>query len=151
MSKPIIIDSCVLSEVFCTTAQKHNEYKPVLEAIQKGKCVMIYGGTKFLGEMGKLKKLIPLFIKMGKSGMIKHIDDKMVDIEQQRVEKIITHPDFDDPHLPAMSIVGNCHLICTEDKRCIPHLKRRELYSTHFRTPRFYLRDQHKNLLYDKW
>lgn len=151
MSKPIIIDACVLSKVFCSSAQGHEDFQPVLEALHKGKCFMIFGGSKFLGEMAKLKKLVSLFNIMKKNGMLKHIDDKRVDLEQRRVEQIITHPDFDDPHLPAMSIIGNCHLICTDDERCMPHLKRRDLYSTHFRTPRFYSRIGHKKLLYDRW
>lgn len=151
MSKPIIVDTCVLPKVFCTTDQGHKDFKPVLDAMQKGKCIMIYGGTKYLDEMAKLKKLFSIINKMKKCGVMKHLDDKMVDAEQRRIEQIITHPDFDDPHLPAMSIIGNCHLICTEDKRCIPHLKRRDIYLAHFRTPRFYTRVEHKRLLYDKW
>lgn len=151
MKKPIIIDTCVMSKVFCSTDQGHKDFKPVLDAMKKGKCIMIFGGAKFLGEMSKQKKLVPLINKMKNVGMMRRLDDKMVDVEQKKIEQIITHPDFDDPHLPAMSIVGNCHLICTEDKRCIPHLKRRDIYSTHFRTPRFYTRKEHKRLLYDRW
>ena len=151
MSKPIIIDTCVLSKTFDTNNDEHKEFRPVLDALMRGKCTMLMGGTKYLGEVAKLKRLLTLINKMKRSSMIRRLDDQVVDRNQIRVEQLITHPDFDDPHLPAMAIVGNCHLICSDDRRCMKHIKNRVLYPTHFRTPRFYSREKHKKLLYDKW
>lgn len=150
MSKPIIIDTCVLSKVFNSKTEGHNNFLPVVEAMQKGRCMMLFGGTKYLGEVAKLKRISALINQM-KKGLIRRLDDKAVDQVQTRVEQLVISPDFDDPHLPAMAIVGNCHLICTDDERCMPYIKRRCLYPTHFHTPRFYSRKEHKNLLYDRW
>ena len=151
MIKPIIIDTCVLSKTFDKNNDGHKEFRPVLDALMRGKCTMLMGGTKYLGEVAKLKRLLTLINKMKRSSMIRRLDDQEVDMNQSRVEQLITHPDFDDPHLPAMAIVGNCHLICSDDERCMKHIKNRVLYPTHFRTPRFYSRVAHKKLLYDKW
>jgi hypothetical protein len=150
MSKPIIIDSCVISKVFNELTEGHDDFHPVVEAMNKGKCHMLYGGSKYLKELAKLERFIPLFNKLKKAAMMVRVDDKKVDKEQERIEQLITQPDFDDPHLPAMAIVGNCHLICSDDKRCIEYIKKRELYPTHFSTPRFYSRKEHRGLLYNK-
>ncbi|MBQ4388143.1 MAG: hypothetical protein II822_11155 [Prevotella sp.] len=149
MRKPIIIDTCVLSKVFISKVEGHDNFKPVLEAMLKGKCTMLFGGTKYRDEVTKVKKVWALINQM-KKGIVTRLDDQAVDSEQARIEQLITHPGFNDPHLPAMAIVGQCHLICTDDTECIPHIKNRCLYPTHFSTPRFYLRAEHKEKLYEK-
>lgn len=144
----IIIDTNCLSDVFCTDSKSHKKFKPVLEWIIKGIGKMVIGGTKYKEELKKNRK-ISKFVQLlnTKAQKVIIIDDKKVDKWQKKIEKKITHPDFDDPHLPAMVIVGKCQLICTGDTRSVKHVTRADIYPKGTVVPKYYTSGRNKNLL----
>lgn len=146
--KDIIIDACTLSSVFLTSDSDHAQFFSVLEALQDGHCRMVYGGTKYIKELGEVKSVHAYILALSKMNRVKVLDKDEVDKRQKLVEKAIVHPLFNDPHLPAIAFVGNCHLICSKDKKCVRFVKDKRLYSTHFKVPAFYTSKRHRPLLY---
>lgn len=146
--KDLIIDACTLSSVFKVSSADHAEFEPVLQALYKGQCRMIYGGKKYLDELADVSSVHSFIMALSKGNRVKVLNQDDVDERQKYVETIIKAPDFNDPHLPAIAFVGNCHLICSKDKKCMPFVKDKRLYSTHFKVPSFYTSKRHRSLLY---
>lgn len=144
----IIIDTNCLSDVFCTDSKNHKRFKPVLDWIIGGIGKMVIGGTKYRDELKKNKKAnkFAQVLNMRAQKVI-FVNDKKVDKWQEKIERIITHPDFDDPHLPAMAIVGKCQLICTGDTRSVKFVTRPDIYPKGIVVPRYYTSARNKNLL----
>lgn len=146
--KDIIIDSCTLSSVFIPTSSDYDQFKDVSEAIYNGQCRMIYGGTKYIEELSKVRSVLRIILALSKKSKVRKLDDSAVDKRQMFVEKLINNPSFNDPHLPAIALVGNCHVICSKDKECMDFVKDKRLYPTHFKVPAFYTSKRNRILLY---
>ena len=144
----IIIDTNCLSDVFCADTKNHKRFKPVMDWIIGGIGKMVVGGTKYRDELIKNRK-ISSFVKTlnMRANKVIMIDDKKVDTWQKKIEERIPDPDFDDPHLPAMAIVGKCRLICSGDTRSIKHVTRSDLYPNGIAVPRYYTSERNKSLL----
>lgn len=146
--KDIIIDACTLSSVFITSTSDHSQYDAILQALYKGQCRMVYGGKKYMDELAEVNSVHSFLLALSKMNRVRVLDHNEVDERQKIVESIIVNPAFNDPHLPAIAFVGNCHLICTKDKACMKFVKDKRLYSTHFKVPAFYTSKRHRNLLF---
>lgn len=144
----IIIDTNCLSDVFCAGTKNHKKFEPVMDWIIGGIGKMVVGGTKYRGELIKNRK-ISSFVKTlnMRANKVIMVDDKKVDAWQRKIEELIPDPDFDDPHLPAMVIVGKCHLICTGDVRSVKHVTRPDIYPKGTEIPKYYTSERNKNLL----
>ena len=112
---------------------------------------MIYGGSKYIEELGKTKyaKLINL-LKKQTGNKIYVLDKEKVDQRQKIVEEMITDLDFDDPHLPAIAEVGKCKLVCSEDIRSIKFVTLKELYKDKT-PPNYYTGKRNIDLLCDNY
>jgi len=146
----IIVTNC-LANVFNRKSVNHIEFRPILKWIIKGKGIIVYGGSKYLRELKRTPKYLPIIrylkdINKVYIGNCKRIDKLQETIEANRVDK-----DFDDPHLPAIVIETKCMLICSEDKRSIPFVKNSALYPKGFNIPLYYTSSKNKNLLCDKY
>lgn len=147
----IIIDANTLGLVFNPETNGHEKFKPVLEWINNGRGMIVYGGTKYENELikaGKLK-IIKLYKEVGKAVYIcnKKVDDKQTEIENQ-----VNDPSFDDPHLAAIVCVSKCKLICSKDKSAYHFLKNPAIYSNNVSPPKIYNEQsfmKHKELLND--
>lgn len=146
--RDIIIDSCTLSSVFIPTSSDYNQFKDVSEALYKGHCRMVYGGSKYIEELSRVRSVLRIVLALSKKNRVRKLDDSAVDKRQKYVERIINDPAFNDPHLPAIAFVGNCHMICSKDKECMEFVKDKRLYPTHFRVPVFYTSKKNRDLLY---
>ncbi len=146
--KDIIIDACALSSVFISDASDHNEFVDILYALHNGQCRMVYGGDKYMKELKEVHSVHSYILALSKMNRVRVLNHDKVDERQKIVEKIIVDPSFNDPHLPAIAFIGNCHIICSKDKECMKFVKNKKLYSTHFKVPVFYTSKKHKNLLY---
>jgi len=146
---PIIVDINALANVFDKSSEKHQEFKPVLDWIIKGKGKLVYGGSTFQRESSKTKKYRRAFNILKKIN--KTIEGNRQAVDQKEIEnkKLIIDKDFDDPHIAAITCVTKCRLICTEDKRSIRHLKNKKLYPKGFVIPSFYTKPKNKSLLSD--
>lgn len=149
----LIVDTNCFGCFFDKSNQSYSEFTParnwVLNLNKEGK--LIYGGTKYLKEMEKAGKYMRLILELHKIGKVIRLDNSMVDREENRVKSIEPNPDFDDPHLVAMTIVGRCQIICTQDKRAAKFLKKKELYPKGVKRPKLYTGKNCKNLLCKKY
>lgn len=146
----IIIDTNTFSKVFESFNKHHSEFKPVLHWVCVGKGKVVYGGSKYKGELRKAKKYLRLFTLLQSANKLVEISDEEIDREQTRIEQLVTDPDFDDPHLIAIVIVSGCKLICSEDSRADKYIKNKALYPKHFDRPRIYRQSSHSDLLCDQ-
>lgn len=146
--KNIIIDACALSSVFISSNSDHAQFEAILHALYKGQCCMVYGGKKYMDELAEVSSIHSFILALSKMNRVKVLNHNDVDQRQKIVESIIASPTFNDPHLPAIAYVGNCHLICTKDKACMRFVKDKRLYSTHFKVPVFYTSKRHRSLLF---
>jgi len=147
----VIIDTNCFANVFNRKSANHNEYRPVLEWIVKGKGLIIYGGTKYIEELKKSHKYLPIMrllkdVNKVFVGNLANIDRLQAEIEANRADI-----DFDDPHLPAIVIDTKCRVICSEDKRSIPFVKNRDLYPNGMFAPVYYTSSRNTDLLCDNY
>lgn len=147
----IILDTNCWNSIFQPTSIGYKEFKPVWDWITLGNGKIVYGGSKYMAELGKAPKYMKIFKLLKDRGRVIRLKDEDVDKEQERIGKIITDPDFDDPHLPAIVIVGKCLLICSADKRSIKFVKKSFLYPKGWKIPKYYMGERNKKLLCDKY
>lgn len=147
----IIIDINCFANVFSPKSSKHEEFKPVLEWILIGKGIMIYGGTRYINELKKAPKYLPLLRLLKDVGKALEGCSKTIDKLQDNVEALNEDKDFDDPHLPAIIIATKCKLICSEDTRSIKHVTDSKYYPNGFTKPAYYTSSKNKSLLTDKY
>ena len=145
----IVIDTNCFSYIFNKTDKSHKNFEPVYNWIIFGKGKLVYGGTKYKEELRKAKKYFGLLKRFKAANKIVKIDDKKVDAEYKKLEKI-KNADFDDPHLIAIIIESGCRLICSVDKRAYKFIKNKKLYPSSVKPPKIYKKESNKNLLADK-
>jgi hypothetical protein len=146
----VIIDTNCFANVFSRNSANHNEFKPVLDWILKGKGIIIFGGTKYKAELGKAPKYMTILRYLKEKNKVFIGNDENIDRIQSEIETLNQDPDFDDPHLPAIVIDTKCKIICSEDKRSIPFVKSRKFYPNGFTPPVYYTSQVNKLLLCDE-
>lgn len=147
----IIIDTNTFASVFDSNSEEHVEFSPVLNWIRNGKGKIVFGGTTYRNELRRAKKYLRIINELKKARKIVEVCNDEVDREQRRIESLITHRDFDDPHLVAIVSVSKCKLICSSDKRAYPFIKNGSLYPSVGMRPRIYSRSNNSNLLCDHY
>lgn len=145
----IILDTNCFSHVFCPKDARHEEFRPVLEWVIKGKGFFVYGGKKYLDELKRAKSFLLIFRLLRDIGKAVEINQEKIDNYQKTVEQKEQDPDFDDPHLPAIVAVSRCRLICSTDDRSIRFVTRKEFYPKGFAVPKYYKGIANINLLKD--
>lgn len=147
----VVVDTNCLASVFDCKSENHPQFAPVLEWIIHGKGKLIYGGSKYIGELYKAHKYIKIINELKKKGKAICVEKELVDREQERIEKEITDKDFDDPHLPAIVIVSKCKVICSCDTRSIKFVTLPQLYPKGIDVPKYYTSKRNIDLLSDKY
>jgi len=144
----IVIDTNVLANVFKESSANHAQFKPVRDWIIDGKGKIVFGGTKYMNEIqDKYRKI---FLELKKAGKAVHVKTASVDSEQQTVTRLITHPDFDDPHLVGLLRVSGCKLICSLDSRAFPFFRHSVFFSSAANRPKIYSTLSNARLLCDR-
>lgn len=147
----LIVDTNCFACFFDETNPNYNEFAPAHDWVFKKEGKLMYGGTKFLNEMKKAEKYMRLILELNKKGKAISLDKCKVDKEEERIKELESNPDFDDPHLVAMTIVGRCQIICTQDKRAIKFLKKKDFYPNGVMRPKLYTGKRCKTLLCKKY
>lgn len=125
----VVIDTCVIHGVFDLGAKAHKRFAPILDWLLNGNGKMVYGGKKYKDELkATIGKYRSILAELQRQGKIIDVDDDAVDMRQRLLERVEANKDFDDPHLVAIVIESGCRIVCTDDKRAIPFLKKRGLY-----------------------
>lgn len=147
----LIVDTNCFGCFFDENNQDYKEFVPAHDWVFNKEGKLMYGGSTFLSEMGKANKYRRLILELNKKGKAISLDKNEVDIEEKRIKGMEPDPDFDDPHLVAMAIVGRCQIICTRDKRAFKFLKKKDFYPANVVRPKLYTGEQCKNLLCRKY
>lgn len=140
----LIVDTNCLSAVFDKDAVNHNEFEPVIEWIYNGRGKIVYGGTKYLGE---LNKYLAIYLQLRKAGKAEYVDCNLVDAEEIVVSNMIQHNNFDDQHLVALLRVSGCKIICSLDQRAYPYFRHRLFFTPAARRPKIYSSSGNSDLL----
>lgn len=143
----ILLDTCTFSCVFRKDSQNHYEFKPVLDYLNSKKGKIAYGGTKYKKELRNASRYLKFIVNLERAAKVVRCDDVEVDQMMKWVSEQETDPDFDDPHLIAITIVSKLSVICTSDKRAFRFIKKKALYPKRFTRPRIYSGAKNKDLL----
>ncbi len=133
----IVIDANTLSKVFDQTNAQHSRFKPVFRWVMSGNGSVVYGGTKYIKELGR-GRYASLFVELVKIRRAVEIPKKAVDDRAAELKRLVPDDDFDDEHIVALIGISGCRLVCTGDKRSLPYLRRRDLYPQGVRIPTVY-------------
>jgi hypothetical protein len=147
----VIIDMDTLSCVFNPKNERHNEFKPVSDWIDKGKGRIVYGGSQYIAELKEMPNYLYLLKEYEKRNKVINADDGRVDQEQQEVKKkleeINPKSDFNDTHIVAIIIVSGCRLVCSKNSKHYPFIKNRKLYPSRFKKISIYRGYADKDML----
>ncbi|MDM8523102.1 hypothetical protein QUF80_07000 [Desulfococcaceae bacterium HSG8] len=110
----------------------------------------MFGGSKYKKELAKAKKYHRIIGQFRRAGRVVEVDGKEVDKEQRKIQDNFSHPDFDDPHLVAIVIVSKVRLVCTNEKRACPFLKKPGLYPKGIERPKIYSGTRNAGLLTER-
>lgn len=143
----LVLDVNAFSNFFEDCNPDHSDYIDAKNWIFYGKGKIVFGGSKYIGELKKAKKYLRLFTQLERAGKIVRLDDKSVDSRQEVISGMESSSIFDDPHLIAIVCVSKCRIVCTRDARAIPFLKDTKFYSRFCPRPKIYRYARHKSLL----
>ncbi len=145
----LIIETNVFASVFNPLSKEHHRFAPVLKWITVGKGKMIYGGDKYKAEL-RVGLYTRILVELDRKGKLVQLPAAKVNKYEAELRLKVSHRDFDDPHILAMVAVSKCCVVCTDDKRSIPYLKRRDLYPVGVKPPKIYQSLRNANLCCEK-
>jgi len=125
----LVIDACCLANVFNQKDKKHPLFAPVLDWIRNGRGRMIYGGTKYNAELGRLPRVLGIIGELSKQRKTIQIASQTVDPIASELKMRFPEAEFDDEHIAALVIASRCHVVCTNDPGAISYLRRPELFA----------------------
>ena len=118
-----------------------------MREIERCKAGIVCGGSKYRKELERSSHYCHKILNtLRDKRKIIYFDDDEVNRRQIKVERICSTRAFNDSHIAALVGVSKCEIVCTEDKRSLPYLKRRDLYPNG-RRPKFYTNVNHEHLL----
>ena len=147
----LVLDTNVFGDFFDPSNSNHKNFRPALDWVVNGKGKLVYGGAKYKKEMKTAKKFIRFFASLQRAGKLVLLCDANVDSFEIELTKLEPSKDFDDPHLVAIVLASGCNIICTNDKRALPYLKRTDFYKGRVRKPKIYQSVRNVSLLADKY
>jgi predicted nucleic acid-binding protein len=145
----IVVDTNVVASVFNEKSANHDEFKPVLRWVLRGKGKLVYGGSTYRTEVfERMPRYGAVILELKKQRKCVVLDHADVDAAERRVREAEPSADFDDAHLVAIFDVSGCLLLCSDDARADRFVKDPELYERQA-PPRIYRRAEHDHLLCD--
>jgi len=93
-----------------------------------------------------MREYVRLFANLNRQGRLIEVDDKAVDLFAAKLKIKVKNRGFNDEHLVALVVVSRCRVICSDDKKAYPFLKRKSLYPSGVRPPKIFCHAKHKTL-----
>lgn len=149
----IVVDVNCLPAVLNEKHSAHAEFEPVLNWIQEGKGKLVYGGSKYMQELGCLTRYLKVVATLENKRRTVHVPDQEVDHEQNEIDRFYSHSKFDDSHLVAIILVSRCRLLCSLDKNSHPFITSNQFYDGRHpsvKKPKIYSSRKHIGLLVGK-
>lgn len=148
----VVIDTCCLAKVFDPGNTEHFRFAPVWDWINVGNGRMIYGGTKYLAELSQMVRFLRLMTDLSRRGRVIVLPKENVDEIEDKVKRKVGDGSFNDEHLVAIVIASGCRVICTDDHKAMPYLKRADLYADYdLKRPFIYTNQNHGRVCCDKY
>jgi hypothetical protein len=133
----LVIDTCVIGKVFDPNNAQHERFKPVMLWVMEGTGSVIYGGTKYLKELGD-GRYLSLFKELRTAQRAVSVDTEAVDARATKLKLMVPDEAFDDEHIVALVGISKCCLLCTDDVVALPYIKRKDLYPPGVKVPHIY-------------
>ncbi|MGA7235229.1 MAG: hypothetical protein WBY44_06105 [Bryobacteraceae bacterium] len=127
----------MIGKVFNPRNAEHERFKPIAIWVTTGSGSVVYGGTKYLRELSK-GKYLNLFTELARVRRAVKVDTKSVDDRAMELKIRVPDEEFDDEHIVALIGLSKCCLVCTDDLRSLPYLKRKDLYPRGVKPPYIY-------------
>ena len=146
----VVIDINRLASVFNLGSADHADFAPLRKWVISGPGFMVFGGTKYLEELGERYKR--LFVEHNKSRYGSFIVLRISLVDQKHRELCNSFPDLfdfgdphDDSHIIAICKVSGTRIVCTNDKKCKEAIKSKSIFTKN--RPRLYSSDKNADLL----
>ena len=137
--KRIVVDADSLSRVFDKTNSEHAEYEPLYDGLFKhGNLTIAYGGKKYCTELEKASRYRKLFSELRTAGIVIPLDNVNVNLIEKNIMTRTKDTGFNDQHIIAIVIEGNCRIICSRDSEAYPFFQNKNLYPKRFKRPKIY-------------
>lgn len=143
----IVIDVNVFSCVFDIQNENHSEFAPIKSWIERRDGFLVYGGTKFKGELLQSYHRARLVRLLKDAGCAVEISTTVVDALEAEVRTKVLGTKCNDPHIIALLAAAKCALLCSHDKESFPFIKDRTLYPKGMPIVRIYTKLRNANLL----
>lgn len=149
----MIIDANTIPCVFSNTNQKHKDFQPVLKWLIYGKAKLNLGGKLLTKEIAeKQRSYMPILLELSKLNKVHKFDNTVIDIKEKEIMGKETDPDFDDPHIIALSIISNTQVLVSDDARSFKFVRIIKDYDKNANVPKIYTtidHSPHSELLVD--
>lgn len=140
----MIVDANVIPCVFSSKNSKHDDFRPVLKWLLYSRAKIILGGKLYTKEIvEKQKSYVPLMLELRKFNKIHFIDNDLVNTKEEEINDKESDPDFDDPHIIALSILSRAKIICSDDSRSFKFIKKMKEYDSDCVMPKIYTSVDH--------
>lgn len=147
----VIIDTNVLTSILLPTSQDHSKFEPVYKWIFDGKGKIVWGGSKYFGELNKHGRYyVKLFTLLQNNRKVHQIPTEKVDKTEEELKRNFPDPKINDHHLASIVINSKCRIICTNDKESYPFLKNPSVYPSDVSRPKIYRSIRNANLIDDR-
>ena len=146
----IVIDANRLPSVLNPRSSDHIEFQSILDWIGKRRTKIIYGGTKYNDELGRMGKYFGILTEMKRAGKVKELDKATVDCIQDDINQRTTHRNFNDQAIVAIIIASRTRLLCSHDTASLPFVRTRNLYPRGIEPPKIYRDRRDHRLLYHR-
>ena len=143
----IVIDVNTLAPVFSEHCEKHLEFSPVKNWIQKGHGFLVFGGSKYKTELARAPRYLRLIRQMRDGGQAISIRDNVVDNREANVRAQTAGSHCDDQHIIALLGAARCCLLCSKDARSFSFVKTRSLYPKDMPKVKIYSSSRNTGLL----
>jgi len=124
----IVVDSNVFARVFDPTNTEHAEFSPVKSWIDRGDGVLVFGGTRYIGELKQSIHRLRLVRLLKEAGKAVQIDTGTVDAIDQDMCRLTEGTACNDQHIMALLAAARCGLLCSLDAESYPFVKERRYY-----------------------
>jgi hypothetical protein len=144
---PIVIDSNTFAMVFDPNNALHSEFVPIKEWIASGNGFLLFGGTKFMKEMGQSPGRLRVIRILKERGEAIEIETAIVDNLEEIIIEQTHKTKCNDQHIIALLSAARCHLLCSLDTESFPFIKKKTLYPKGMNRVRIYSSSKNKELL----
>lgn len=144
---PIVIDSNTFAMVFDPNNALHSEFVAVKDWITRGDGFLLFGGTKFMKEMGQSPSRLRVIRRLKERGEAIEIETAIVDKLEEIIIKKTRQTKCNDQHIIALLAAARCHLLCSLDTESFPFIKEKTLYPRGMNQVRIYSSSKNKKLL----